>query len=165
MARHGLSTLMKSVSTLSCLMAVLFHVCVNCSKPSRFPHPSAQAEACNHRLADTVKGDELRYTILAMEREQIACSSLLRLLGAVLADPEPMPVRLVRGCIALAFAACVPARNHRLADDTVQGNELGYTILAMEREQIAYSALLRRPDTAHADPTAMPPRPIRSRLA
>ena len=60
--------------------------------------------ARNHRLADTVKGGELSYTTLAMEREHIACSSLLRLAGAVLADPEPMPPRLIRGCcIALAF--------------------------------------------------------------
>ena len=63
-----------------------------------------------------------------MRREHTACSTLLRLMVAVLADPEPMPARLVRGCISLAFAACVPARNHRLADDTVKGDELGYTI-------------------------------------
>ena len=30
--------------------------------------------------------------------------------GAVLANPEPMLARLVRGCIALAFTACVRAR-------------------------------------------------------
>ena len=41
-----------------------------------------------------------------MEREGIAHSSLLPLAGAVLANPEPMPARLVRGCIALAFTAC-----------------------------------------------------------
>ena len=36
---------------------------------------------------------------------------------------------------------------------------------ATEREQIAYSSLLRRPDTVHANLEAMPPRLIRSRLA
>jgi len=84
--------------------------------------------ARNHRLADTVKGGELSYMTLAMEREHNACSSLLRLMTAVLADPEPMLSRLVRGCIALAFTACVPARNNRLAD-TVYGSELRYTKL------------------------------------
>ena len=71
-----------------------------------------------------------------MERERIASSSLLALAGAVLAEPEPMPVRMVRGCIALAFTARVHARNHRLAD-TVKGCELRYTTLAMEREHTA----------------------------
>ena len=53
-----------------------------------------------------------------MEREHTACSSLLRLMGAVLADAEPMPARMVRGFIALAFTTCVlaVARSHRLAD-------------------------------------------------
>ena len=49
------------------------------------------------------------YTTVAMEREQIVYSSLLTLAGMVLADPEPMLARLVRGFIALAFTACVPA--------------------------------------------------------
>ena len=48
-----------------------------------------------------VKGGELSYTTLAMEREQTAYRSLLPLAGAVLADPEPTPLRLVRGCIAV----------------------------------------------------------------
>ena len=61
------------------------------------------------RLADTVKGSELSYAALAMEREQIAHSSLLPLAGAVPANPEPMLSRLVRGCIALAFTAGVRA--------------------------------------------------------
>ena len=74
---------------------------------------TACVPARNHRLADTVKGGELSYTTLAMEREHIACSSLLRLAGAVLADPEPMPSRLIRGCIALTFTACAPPRNQR----------------------------------------------------
>ena len=55
---------------------------------------------------------------LAMEREQIRYSSLVLVAGTVLADPEPMLARLVRGCIALAFTACVPddLSSHRLAD-------------------------------------------------
>ena len=71
-------------------------------------------------LADPVKGDELSYLVLAMEREQTACRSLLMVAGAVLADRKLMIARLVRGCIALAFTACVHARNHHLAD-TVKG--------------------------------------------
>ena len=81
-----------------------------------------------------------------MEGEHIACSSLLRLMGAVLADPELMPARLERGCIALAFTACVPAcvpaRNHGLADTVDKGGELRDTTLAMEGEHIACSSLL-----------------------
>ena len=42
---------------------------------------------------------------LAMERDQTAYSSLLMVAGAVLADPEPMLARLVRGFIAMAFTA------------------------------------------------------------
>ena len=41
---------------------------------------------------------------LALQREPTAYISLLTLTAAVLAEPEPMPARLVRGCIALAFA-------------------------------------------------------------
>ena len=54
--------------------------------------------------------------VLAMEREQSTCRSLLPRVRAVLADPEPMLARLVRGCIALAFTACVlaDACMHRL---------------------------------------------------
>ena len=76
------------------------------------------AVALTHRLApDTVKGSELSYTALAMEREQIACSSLVSLTGAGLADPELMLSRLVRGCIAPTFTACVlaVARSHPAA--------------------------------------------------
>ena len=62
-----------------------------------------------HRLVDAVKGGKLSYTALAMEREQTAYRSLLPLSGAVLADPERMPSRLVRGCIALAVTASVRA--------------------------------------------------------
>ena len=67
------------------------------------------AVACSHRLVDAVKGGEVSSMALAMEREMAAYRSLLMVAGAVLADPEPMLARLVRGCIALAFTACVPA--------------------------------------------------------
>ena len=40
---------------------------------------------------------------LAMEREHTMYRSLLPLAGAVVADPEPTQVRLVRGCIAMPF--------------------------------------------------------------
>jgi hypothetical protein len=90
-----------------------------------------------------------------MDREHIACSSLLRLIEAVLADPGPMPARLVRGCIALAFTACAPALNHRLADTVNKGGELRYTTLAMEREHIASSSLLTLTRTVVADPEPM----------
>ena len=72
----------------------------------------------SHRRADTVKGSKLSYTTVAMKCEPTAYRSLLMRLGAVLADPEPMLARLVRGCIALAFTACVlaVACSHRLAD-------------------------------------------------
>ena len=53
------------------------------------------------------RGGELTYMTLAMQREPIACTSMLMLLGAVPADSAgPMLARLVRGCIALAFTAC-----------------------------------------------------------
>ena len=96
------------------------------------------------------------HTALAMEREQIACSSLVALTGAGLADPELMLSRLERGCIALTFTACVlaVARRHRLAD-TVKGSELRYTALAMEREQIACSSLVALTGAGLADPELM----------
>ena len=66
-------------------------------------------------------------------------SSLLTLAGVVLADPEPMLARLVRGTIALPFTANVPAdqSSHRLADP-VKGSKLSYmTTLALQREPTA----------------------------
>ena len=45
-----------------------------------------RADACSHRLADAVKGGELSYMALAMERELTAYISLLIRPGAVLAD-------------------------------------------------------------------------------
>ena len=79
---------------------------------------SVLAVTCSHRLADAVKGGQLSYMALAMEREQSTCRTLLPRARAVLADPEPKLARLVRGCIALAFTACVlaVACSHRLAD-------------------------------------------------
>ena len=73
-------------------------------------------QSISHRLADTVKGGELSYMALAMEREQIVYRSLLMQPGAVPTDPTPIPARLVRGCIAMAFTASVPAdqSSHRL---------------------------------------------------
>ena len=53
-----------------------------------------------HRLDDAIKGGELSYMTLAMEREYTMYRSLLPLAGAVVADPEPTPLRLLRGCIA-----------------------------------------------------------------
>ena len=54
---------------------------------------------------------------LAMEREHIKYRSLVLVAGTVLADREPMLSRLERGCITLAFTACVPddLSSHRLA--------------------------------------------------
>ena len=48
------------------------------------------AVACSQRLADAVKGGELSYMALAMEREHIVYRSLLMVAGAVVAVPEPM---------------------------------------------------------------------------
>ena len=72
----------------------------------------------------TAKGGKLSYMALAMEREHTANSSLLMQAGAALADPQPMLARLVRGCIAMVFTACVPAdqSSHHHAD-TVKGGE------------------------------------------
>ena len=76
---------------------------------------------------------------LALQREPTAYRSLLTRAGAVLADPEPMLARLVRGCIALAFTACVlaVACSHRLVD-AVKVGEVSSMALAMEREPTAY---------------------------
>ena len=68
--------------------------------------------ACSHRLAHTFKGNQLSYMALAMQREQTTSRTLLLPAGAVLADPEPMLARLVRGFIALAFTACVYSLLH-----------------------------------------------------
>ena len=86
---------------------------------------SVPPDLSNHRVVDSVKGSKLSYMALALQREPTVYRSLLMRLGAVVADPEPMPSRLVRGCIAMAYTACVPTgqSSHRLAD-TVKGGEL-----------------------------------------
>ena len=58
-----------------------------------------------HRLADAVKGGELSYMALAMEREQTTYSSVLGRLYTVQADPKPMLACLVRVGLALS---CIP---------------------------------------------------------
>ena len=70
---------------------------------------------------------------LAWQREQTMCRLLLMLAGAVLADPKPTLARLVRGCIAMPFAARVPAVacTHSLPD-TVKG---GCTMIQAEVTQ------------------------------
>ena len=76
------------------------------------------ADESSPRHADAVKGGELSYMALALQREPTAYRSLLMVAVVVLADPEPMLARLVRGCIALAFTACVlaVACSHRHAE-------------------------------------------------
>ena len=84
----------------------------------------ASVPADQSSLADPVKGGELSYMALAMERESTAYRSLPIVARTVLTDPEPMLARLVRGCIALAFNASVLAdqSSHSLADP-VKGGE------------------------------------------
>ena len=83
------------------------------------------------------------YTALAIEREHIVYSSLLPLAGALLGGREPMPSRLVPGCIAMPFTSRVhavassPRRAH-----PVKSCKLSSTTLAIEREHIVYSSLL-----------------------
>ena len=114
--------------------------------------PCVLAVACVHRLADAVKGGQLRYMALAMEHEPIVYRSLLTLPEAVVADPEPMLFRVARSCIALAFTAGVRAVAcvHCLAD-AVKGGELSYMAVAMEREQIPYRSLLILAGAVEAD--------------
>ena len=101
-----------------------------------------------------------------MQREPTAYRSLLMVAGAVLADPEPMIARLVRGCIALAFTATVPAdqSSHHHAD-AVKGGELSYTILAMKRKGIMHSSLLQLTGAVLAGPEPMLPRLVRGCIA
>ena len=115
-----------------------------------------RAVATSHRLADPVKGGELSYMALALEREPTAYRSLMTRAGVVLCDPEPMLSRLVRGCIALAFTAGVRAvaTSHRLADP-VKGSELSYMTLALQREPTAYRSLMMRLGAVLGDPEPM----------
>ena len=80
---------------------------------------------------------------LALIYEQTTYSSLLMLAGAALAAVQLMLARLVRGCIAMVFTACVPAdqSSHHPAD-TVKGGELSYMALALICEQTTYNSLL-----------------------
>ena len=84
----------------------------------------------------------------------------------VVADPEPMQARLVRGCIAMAFTARVGAVacSHLIAD-AVKGGELSYMTPAMEREQHMCSSLLTRAGAVPADPAPIPTRPVRGCIA
>ena len=124
------------------------------------------ADLSSHRLADAVKGGELSYMALALQREPTAYRLLLMAAGAVLADPEPMLARLVRGCIALAFTASLPAHacSHFLPVSsvlTIKGGELSYMARAVEGESAAYRSLLIRPGAALATPQPMLARLVR----
>ena len=124
---------------------------------------NVRAVATSHRLADPVRGSEHSYMTLALQREPTAYRSLMMRLGAVLADPEPILARLVRGCIALAFTANVRAvatSSHRLADP-VRGSELSYMTLALQREPTAYTSLMMRLGAVLADPEPMLARLVR----
>ena len=71
------------------------------------------------------------------------------LVGAVLAGPEPMLARLVRGCIALAFTASVPAdQSSPCLADPVKGGELSY--MGSTGVATAYSSVLSRLYTAQS---------------
>ena len=83
-----------------------------------------------------------------MEREHTANRSLLMIAGAVLADPQPMLARLVRGRYAAAspwpsLLTC-PLINPAIAllAVTVKGGKLSYMALALICEQTAYRSLL-----------------------
>ena len=127
--------------------------------------------ACSHRLiADAVKGGKLSYMALAMQREQTAYISVLMMAGAVLADPEPMLARLVRGCIALAFTACVAvaACSHRLAHTFKRSRATSsatWHSLAMQREQTTSRTLLLPAGAVLADPEPMLARLVRGCIA
>ena len=111
-----------------------------------------------------IKSGKLSYMALAMEREQSTCRSLLPRARALLADPEPMLSRLVRGCIVLPFTATVPAvaRSHRLAERCRQGRpaQLHGTGVAT-RAKCVQIALLMVAGAVVADPERMPARMVR----
>ena len=91
-----------------------------------------------------------------MQREQSTCRSLLARARAVLANPEPMLSRLVRGCIALAFIASVRVVtcSRRLAD-TIKGGQLNYMIPEMQREQSTCRSLPMVAGAVLANPEPM----------
>ena len=102
--------------------------------------------ACIHRLADTVKGGEPSYEALAITCDQTAYTSLLMRPGTVLADPERILARLVRGCTAMAFTARVRtvACSHRLAKRTIHGSTTFYRYRVRTHHTCSnYSELLR----------------------
>ena len=100
---------------------------------------------------------------LALKYEPAAYRSLLMVAGAVLADPEPMLARLVRGCIALAFTACVLAV---ACSHSRQGHgELSYMALALQYEPAAYRSLLMVAGAVLADPEPMIARLARGCIA
>ena len=84
------------------MLARLVRGCIAVAFTSRRP-----ADQSSHCLAHTVKGGELSYMALALQCEPTAFRSLLIAAGTVVAAPEPMRSRFVRGCIALAFTVCV----------------------------------------------------------
>ena len=152
----------RSLPTLSrCYLARLVRGCIALAFTA-----GVRAVATSHHLADPVKGSELSYMTLALQREPTAYGSLLMRLGAVLGDPEPMLARLVRGCIALGFIACViaVACSHRLAD-TIKGGQLSHMTPAMQREQSTYRSLLARARAVLANPEPMLARLVRGCIA
>ena len=114
------------------------------------------AVACSHRLLDTIKGGQQNYMTPAMQREQSTYRPLLTRARAVLTDTESMLSRLVRGCITLAFIACVHAVacSHRFAN-TIKGGQQNYMTPAMQREQSKYRSLLTRVRAVLANPETM----------
>ena len=122
------------------------------------------ASPCNQHPPNHQRRRRCGCTVSATEREQIACSSLLRRPETVHADPKAMQARLIRGRLASACVppACATAQHASINHHRRRG--CGCTVPATVRGQIAYSSLLRRPETAHADPGAMPACLIRNTL-
>ena len=115
------------------------------------------ADQSSHCHANAVKGGKISSMALALQREPTVYRSLLMVAGAVLTDSEPMLARLVRGCIALAFTACVLAvacSQHRLVD-AVKGGELSSMALALQCEPTAYRSLLMVAGAVLANPEPM----------
>ena len=141
---------------------------INCaSTPNSISSlPYATSYVPSYHVKRKVKGCDLRYMALALKREHTTYRSLLMLAGAAVADPELMLARLVRGCIAMSFAASVAAdqSSHRLAH-TVKGGELSYMALALKREHTTYRSLLMLAGAAVADPELMLARLVRAAVS
>ena len=77
----------------------------------------------------------------------------MKLTGVVPNDPETMLARLVRGSIAMAITASVPAdqSSYRLAD-AVKGGKLSYMALPLQREHITYRSLVKLTGTYRGGP-------------